>query len=49
MGSAADDTGMGILIVILMIVIVGPLAAVYGADSRDHSERRRAWWPAEPR
>ena len=40
---------MGILLVILMIAVVGPLALAYGADSRDYSERRRAWWPADPR
>jgi hypothetical protein len=40
---------MGILLVILMIGIVGPLALVYGADSRDTASRPRSWWPAEPR
>jgi hypothetical protein len=40
---------MGILLVILMIVVVGPLARVYGADSRDTSSRPRGWWPASPR
>jgi hypothetical protein len=40
---------MGILLVILMIAIVGPLALVYGADSRDAGSRPRNWWPAAPR
>jgi hypothetical protein len=40
---------MGILLVILMIAIVGPLAVAYGADSRDTTSRQRSWWPAEPR
>jgi hypothetical protein len=40
---------MGILLVILMIIVVGPLALVYGADSRDASSRSRSWWPAAPR
>ena len=40
---------MGILLVILMIVVVGPLALAYGADSRDAATRSRRWWPAEPR
>jgi hypothetical protein len=40
---------MGILLVILMIVVVGPLALVYGADSRDTGSRPRGWWPAAPR
>ena len=40
---------MGILLVILMLMVVGPLALVYGADSRDTSGRSRNWWPAAPR
>jgi hypothetical protein len=40
---------MGILLVILMLIVVGPLALVYGADSRDTSCRSRNWWPAAPR
>jgi hypothetical protein len=40
---------MGILLVIVMIAIVGPLAAIYGADSRDTGSRPRSWWPAAPR
>jgi hypothetical protein len=40
---------MGILLIILMIAIVGPLAVVSGADSRDTSARQRSWWPAGPR
>jgi hypothetical protein len=40
---------MGILLVIVMIVVVGPLALVFGADSRDTSSRPRGWWPASPR
>jgi hypothetical protein len=46
---AADDTDMGIALVIIMIVVVGPLAVVYGADSRPTTGRSRAWWPAAPR
>jgi hypothetical protein len=49
MGVATDDTGMGLLIVILMIVVVGPLAVAYGADSRDRNGRSREWWPAARR
>jgi hypothetical protein len=40
---------MGILLVIFMLIVVGPLALVYGADSRDTSGRSRSWWPAAPR
>jgi hypothetical protein len=49
MGGEADHTGMGFLLFILMIVVVGPLALAYGADSRDVEKRSRAWWPAAPR
>ena len=49
MSPAADDTDMGLLFFIIMIVVVGPLAVVYGADSRDTSKRSREWWPAAPR
>jgi hypothetical protein len=49
MGIAADDMRMGLLLVIIMIVIVGPLAVAFGADSRDSAARHRAWWPAAPR
>jgi hypothetical protein len=49
MGIEADDTCMGLLLVILMIVVVGPLAVVYGVDSRDRKGRSREWWPAAPR
>jgi hypothetical protein len=40
---------MGILLVILMVTLVGPLALIYGADSRDTSSRPRSWWPAARR
>jgi hypothetical protein len=36
---------MGMLMVILFLVLVGPLALIYGADSRDRFDRPRAWWP----
>ena len=49
MSPAADDTDMGLLFVIIMIVVVGPLAVLYGADSRDTPRRSREWWPAAPR
>jgi hypothetical protein len=40
---------MGIILVILMVAVVGPLALAYGADSRDTARRSRDWWPASPR
>ena len=49
MGQGADDTGMGLLFVIIMIAVVGPLAVVYGVDSRPTTGRSREWWPAAPR
>jgi hypothetical protein len=49
MDSAADDKGMGLALFIIMIVVVGPLAVMYGADSRPTTGRSRAWWPAAPR
>jgi hypothetical protein len=49
MDRAADDTRMGLLLIIVMIAVVGPLALMYGADSRDTTSRPRSWWPAAPR
>jgi hypothetical protein len=40
---------MGILLIIVMIAVVGPLALAYGVDSRDTSSRPRSWWPAARR
>jgi hypothetical protein len=41
---------MGAIFVISFIVLVGPLAFVFGADSRVWDERdRRGWWPGKPR
>jgi hypothetical protein len=38
------------LVVLIFIVLVGPLAVLYGADSRPVDTRdRRTWWPASPR
>jgi hypothetical protein len=45
----ADDTDMGLLFFIIMIVVVGPLAVLYGVDSRPTSGRSSEWWPAAPR
>jgi len=45
------DTGMdGAILVLLFLFAIGPLAVLYGADSRppdDHD--RRGWWPGAPR
>jgi hypothetical protein len=37
--SHADDGGMTWLFVLLFIVLVGPLAVLYGVDSRDLDKR----------
>jgi hypothetical protein len=44
-----DDQGMQV-IALLFIVLIGPLALLYGADSRVYREDdRRGWWPGAPR
>jgi hypothetical protein len=35
---------MGVLIVIAFLLAIGPLALIYGVDSRSWDER--GWWPA---
>jgi hypothetical protein len=40
---------MGLLVVLILIVVVGPLSVRYGADSRPSGERQQAWWPAARR
>jgi hypothetical protein len=42
-------TRMGLIVVLIMLVVVGPLAVRFGADSRPSGERPEAWWPAAPR
>jgi hypothetical protein len=37
-----------ILVLLVLLLFVGPLALLAGADSRDKDPRRhRAWWPGE--
>ena len=43
MGHRADDGGMTSLIVIGFIFLVGPLALLYGADSRPFESRSKRW------
>jgi hypothetical protein len=38
---------MGVLIVIAFVLVLGPLALVYGVDSRSPDER--SWWPGDRR
>jgi hypothetical protein len=41
---------MTTIIILLVLALVGPLAAACGADSRDqYDDRARAWWPGAPR
>ena len=35
------------LVVLAFLLLIGPLAVLFGADSRDTDTRdRRRWWPA---
>jgi hypothetical protein len=43
MGRHADDGGMGTLLILGFIVLIGPLAVLYGVDSRPHGRRSRRW------
>jgi hypothetical protein len=38
---------MGVLLVIAFLLAVGPLALLYGVDSRRSDQR--GWWPGERR
>jgi hypothetical protein len=38
---------MGALFVIVFVLVVGPLALLYGVDSRRSDER--GWWPGTQR
>ena len=40
---------MGAILVLTFIVLIGPLALVWGVDSRIYESRPRASWPATPR
>jgi hypothetical protein len=41
---------MGLLIVTAFLLAIGPLALLYGVDSRNWDDRdRRGWWPGERR
>ena len=38
------------ILFLAFLLLIGPLAVLYGADSRPHDERdRRTWWPASPK
>jgi hypothetical protein len=45
-----DTAAMAAILIIAVLVLTGPLAILFGADSRElHAERSRAWWPGAPR
>jgi hypothetical protein len=40
----------GFILVLAFVLLIGPLAVLYGADSRIPDDRdRRGWWPGAPR
>ena len=43
MGRHADDRGMTSILIIGFIFLVGPLAVLYGADSRPFESRSKRW------
>jgi hypothetical protein len=43
MGLQPDSRGMGTLFIIGFIFLVGPLALLYGADSRPFESRNKRW------
>ena len=45
----ADDTRMGLIVILVLLVVLGPLAVRFGVDSRPVGERQEAWWPGAPR
>ncbi len=49
MDSAADDTCMGLTVILILLLVVGPLSLRYGVDSRPTGERQQSWWPGAPR
>jgi nitrogen fixation-related uncharacterized protein len=41
---------MGVALVIAFLVAIGPLALLYGVDSRRYDDPdRRGWWPGDRR
>jgi hypothetical protein len=50
MDPAADDENVAAIAILAFVLIIGPLAVLYGADSRPTDTRdRRGWWPGAPR
>jgi hypothetical protein len=40
---------MGGILILTFFLVVGPLALLYGIDSRIYEERQRPTWPGTPR
>jgi hypothetical protein len=36
---------MAAFIILTLLVLAGPLALLYGVDSRVYEDRPRGWWP----
>jgi hypothetical protein len=50
MDPTADDSTMAGIAILVFVLLIGPLAVLYGADSRPRDPRdRRGWWPGAPR
>ncbi len=49
MDTGADDTRMGLTVILILLLVVGPLSLRYGVDSRPKGERQQSWWPGAPR
>lgn len=39
----------GLVVVLVILFLIGPLAVLYGADSRPTERDSRGWWPGRPR
>jgi len=40
---------MGLIVILVLLVVAGPLALRFGVDSRPTGDRQQSWWPAAPR
>jgi hypothetical protein len=49
MNIGADDTRMGLAVILILLLVIGPLSLRFGVDSRPQGERQQAWWPGAPR
>ncbi len=39
----------GVILIAAFVLLIGPLAVLYGADSRSGIRDERRWWPGAPR